>query len=204
MVVVNHMNLVFETVALGFSLAAIVISITSARHQALEARRSHLLSFMAEFGGRSRTREFRVAQEYIRTKLERISPEHGIYDLPEPAREHVLLVGYFYQDIGALVVTGVLNEDFALALYYTGIKETWDILEPYIRSERENLARRGAGSIFGSFEHIAVYAHSVSAEQVRRKFLRRQFPVPAQASLEHPAADGLVTGEPEVAGGDLG
>jgi hypothetical protein len=93
-----------------------------------------------------------------------------------------LLIGGFYQDLGTLVVTGVIEEDLVAALYYMGIKETWKVLEPYIRGERDMRRAKDDGSFWGSFEHIASYVSTVPHEKVRRKFLRRRFPV-ASAKL---------------------
>jgi hypothetical protein len=177
-------NTIYTVAALTFSLIAVLISAVSARRQTIESRRSNLMSYMTQLGPLSRSQAFREAQEYIMTQLSQFDPAVcGVYRLPEPACDHVLLVGGFYQDIGALVVAGVIGEDHIGALYYTGIKEAWRALEPYIRGERELRRARGAGSFFGAFEHMAVYVNSVEHEQIRRKFIRRRFSVSPVSSV---------------------
>jgi hypothetical protein len=168
---------VYSTIALVFSLVAIVISVVSALRQTSDVRRSNLMLYMTEKGQFYRSKSYRKARDYIITELPQFDPAAvGVYGLPEPAIDHVLLVGGFYQDIGTLAVTRVIQEDLAAALYYTGVKEMWQALEPYIQGERAIRQAKGLGSFWGSFEDIAAYVNSVPHEQVRRKFLRRRFP----------------------------
>lgn len=170
------MNSLFEAATLGFSLAAIIVSVVSSRRQAAGDQRSNLLAFLAGMGGRNRSPEFREAQDYILTELSDYDPSLGVTKLPRPARDHVWQVGGFYQDLGVLVNTGILNEDIAAALHYTGIKETWRALEPYVRAERERRRDRTGGGLFSSFESLAAYVDSVPHQQVLAKFVRREFP----------------------------
>ena len=180
------LGVLFGTGTLGLSLAAIVISAVAIRHQADYVRRSNVLVFMANVGGRSRTAEFREAQDYVLRELSQYDSALGITQLPRPARDHVWQVGGFYQDLGALVATGVIDEELAAALHYTGIKDTWRALEPYIRAEREHRRGRNAGGFFGSFESLAAYVESVSADQVLAKFLRRRFPHQTSGAVVSP------------------
>jgi hypothetical protein len=174
-----NMTTIYNTLALAFSLIAVAIAAISALRQTSDVRRSNLMLYMTEKGEFYRSKDYRKARDYIITELAQFDPVAvGVYGLPEPAIDYVLLVGGFYQDIGALVVTGVIQEDMMAALYYTGIKEIWHALEPYIRGERELRRAKGLGNFWGSFEHIAVYVNSFPLEKIRRKFLRRRFSVP--------------------------
>lgn len=168
---------IFNIAALLFSFVAILISAASARRQAVESRRSNMMSFMTELGQRTRSSEFRNAYDYILTDLPQFDPALGIYALPEAGRSQVVLIGGFYQDLGTLVVTGVLDEDLVTAMYYTSIKTMWHALEPFILGERNLRRSRGVGGSYTYFEHLAVYADSMSPEDVGRKFHRRSFPV---------------------------
>jgi hypothetical protein len=67
------------------------------------------MAYMTELGQLSRSRPFREARNYVLHKLQEFDPALGVYGLPEPACDHALLVGGFYQDIGALVVSGVIE-----------------------------------------------------------------------------------------------
>jgi hypothetical protein len=169
-------NAIFNVAALAFSFMAILISAISARRQAADSRHANVILFMTELGQRTRSPDFRKAYEYVQTQLSQFDPTLGLFGLPEPARDHALLVGSFYQDVSTLVVTGVLDEDLAVIMYYTSIKEVWRALEPYILAERNIRRLRGTGSMYESFEHLAVYAESVPHEKVRQKLRRRSFP----------------------------
>jgi hypothetical protein len=169
-------NAIFNIAALAFSFMAIIISAVSARRQAADSRRANMMTFMTELGQRTRSQDFRSAYDYVLKELPKFDPALGLFGLPEQARSHALLVGGFYDDVGILVVTGVLDEDLVVTLYYTSLKTMWRALEPYILGERNIRRLRGAGTMYDSFEHLAVYAESVSHENVRRKFRRRSFP----------------------------
>jgi hypothetical protein len=170
----NISSTIYNVAALTFSFVAIIISIISAFRQTADVRRSNLMLYMTERGQFFRSPVYREAREYVMTQLSQYDPSVGIYDLPKPAIDYVLQVGGFYQDIGALVVTGVIQEDLAAALYYMGVKETWTALEPYILGERELRSAKGYGNFWGSFEHLAAYVNSVPHEKVRRRYLRRR------------------------------
>jgi hypothetical protein len=172
----------FNVLTLAVALVAVVIAAASSLRQASDTRRTNLLVYTAELGSRTRTPEFREAMDFVRTSLRAYDPVLGISDLPSPAREHLLLVGGFYQDLGMLVVTGVIEEDIAIAVHYTGIKASWRAMEPFIRVERRRLDEQQGGGLFGSFEHLAVYTEAVPYDRMRaeinRRFPRRRFPPP--------------------------
>jgi hypothetical protein len=176
LVYMGTMNVIYNVAALTFSFTAILISVIFARRQSADVRRSNLTLYMIEKGQFFRSQAYREAWDYITTQLYQFDPASlGVYRLPRPAIDYVLLVGGFYQDIGALVVTGVIEEDLAAALYYMGIKEAWKALEPYIRGEREIRRARDDGGFWGSFEHLAAYVDTVPHEKVRRRYLRHSF-----------------------------
>jgi hypothetical protein len=169
-------NAIFSATALVLSFVAILVSVISARRQSADARLANVIMFMNELGQTIRSQVFLNAQDYVLTQLSQFDPSLGVYGLPEPAREYALRVGGFYQDLGVLVVNGVLDENLAVSLYYAGIKDVWRALEPYILGEREKRRLRGAGGMYGSFEHIAAYVESTPHEKVVQRFRRRRFP----------------------------
>jgi hypothetical protein len=167
---------IYNVAALTFSLIAILISGLSARRQAADVRCSNLMIYMTELGRIAASADFRDARNYVLTELSQFDPALGVYGLPKPVCDYALQVGGFYQDMGALVLEGVIEEELVVALHYTGIKEAWRALEPYIRGERVLRRAKGLGGFFGAFEHLAVYVYSVPHEKVRRKIRRRSFP----------------------------
>lgn len=168
-------NAIFNVAALAFSFLAIIVSVVSARRQTTDARRAMVISFITDLGQRTRSQHFREARDYVLTQLSQHDPALGIYGLPEPARDHVVLVGGFYQDVGTLTLTGVLDKDLAAAFYYTDIKDVWRALERYIIGERNKRQLRGGGSVFTAFEDLAFHVDSVSEKKLLRKFPRHSF-----------------------------
>ncbi|MER6675024.1 hypothetical protein [Streptomyces sp. NPDC000983] len=164
------------------ALVAVVIAAASALRQASDTRRTNLLLYTLELGARARTPEFKRATEFVLTSLDGRDPALGISGLPPAEREKVLLVGGYYQDLGMLVVTGVLEEHIAVAIHYTGIKTVWRALDPFIQGERRLLDQRRAGGLWASFEHLAVYVEITPYDVMRRtndrRFRRRRFPLP--------------------------
>jgi hypothetical protein len=74
--------------------------------------------YMTEKGEFYRSKDYRKARDCIMTDLPRFDPVvAGVYELPEPVIDCVLLVGGFYEDIGTLVVTEVVGKNVAAALY---------------------------------------------------------------------------------------
>ncbi|MFJ4988038.1 hypothetical protein ACIP9H_30060 [Streptomyces sp. NPDC088732] len=177
----NAMNTVFNAVALSFSLLALLVSAVSARRQAEDVRRTNLLLFVVELSAAARAPEFRESLEYVRDRMGGHDPAAGVTGLPRPARDHAHRAGGFYQELGVLVVTGVIDEDKAVAMHYTGIKETWRALEPFVRAERQRLAAREGGGFWGSFEHLAVYTARTPYSDLGARFPRRRFPEPRPA-----------------------
>lgn len=174
--------LLFNLLTLTVALVAVMIAAASALRQASDTRRTNLLLYILDLGSRARAPEFKEATDFVMTSLDGRDPALGISGLPPPAREKVLLVGGFYQDLGMLVVTRTLEEDIAVAIHYTGIKTVWQALEPFIQGERRLLDRREAGGLWGSFEHLAVLVETTPYDAIRarndRRFRRRRFPTP--------------------------
>ena len=169
-------NTIFNVITLAFSLTAIIVSVMSARRQSADASLANIVMFLNETGQKLRSQDFLASQDYVLTQLSKFNPSLGVYGLPEPARGHALQVGGFYQDLGVLVVSGVLDEDLAAAMYYAGIKDVWRALELFIFGEREIRHSRGAGGFYGSFEHIAAYVDLTPYEVLtKRRFRRRIF-----------------------------
>jgi Domain of unknown function (DUF4760) len=176
---ISAANAIFNVAALAFSFMAVLISVASARRQAADAYRANFITFVGEMGPRSQSQDFHKSWDYIMTELKQFDPALGVYGLPEPARDHVLLVAGFYQDVGVLVRGGVIDENMAAAMHYTRIKDAWRALGPYILKEREIRRSRGAGTFYSSFEHIAAYVESVPFEKTIKRFPERRFPANA-------------------------
>jgi hypothetical protein len=99
-------------------------------------RRQNLSPVVMEAFREARTAEWFEAFDWIRADLAReYSPDLGVSGLPEVARRRVRKVGFFYDNLGVLVVSGVVPEDLVLGFFGPGMKKCWDVMKPYFDVE---------------------------------------------------------------------
>ncbi|QDQ09938.1 hypothetical protein [Streptomyces spectabilis] len=162
------------------AMSALMVSLWSARRQAADAQKAAIMRFVAEFIVVSRTEEFQAAQRAVVADLKGESapdPQGGISGLPEPLQSQVKRVGGFYQDLGTLVVLGVVPEYLVVALHYRFLRDVWLAIWPYLERERIFLNSQNAGSVWGSFEHLAACALNTPFAHVSKRFRRRTYVV---------------------------
>jgi hypothetical protein len=101
----------------------------------------------------ARTDEWFEAFDWVRLNLAREhSPELGLSGLPEDARRHLRKVGFFYDNLGVLVASGVVPEDLVLGFFGPGMATGWHAIRPYF--EVEGKARGLRYLVF--YEHLMV------------------------------------------------
>ncbi|WP_282792641.1 hypothetical protein [Streptomyces sp. CC224B] len=164
--------------SLLLALSALLVSLWSARRQAADAEKAAIMRLVAEFSVTYRTEDFQDCQRAVVAELRSETapdPHGGISGLPEPLQSRVKKVGGFYQDVGTLVVLGVIPEYLVVALYYRFLREVWLAVWPYLERERILLNAQNAGSVWGSFEHIAVYALDTPFAEISKMFRRRTY-----------------------------
>jgi hypothetical protein len=121
-------------VSFGSVLIALIALVLSAR----QTRRQNLLPVALDVFRESRTEEWFRARDWVVTRLAaEHSPDKGVSGLPEPARERVRRVVFFYDNLGVFVAYKVIGQDLAIGFHGVGMNEAWFVLEPYIRRERE-------------------------------------------------------------------
>ena len=98
------------------------------------------------------------------------SPDLGVSGLPEPAREHVRKVGFFYDNLGVFVAYHVVEEDLVLGFFGVGMNEAWAIMYPFIRREEE--IRKMQYLVFFNDLVVRFREHS-PADIYRKRGLRR-------------------------------
>ncbi|MEW2526284.1 hypothetical protein [Streptomyces sp. NPDC047071] len=160
------------------AVSALLVSLRSARRQAADAEKAAIMRLVAEFIVVCRTEDFQACQRIVLAELRSESapdPQGGISGIPEPLQSRVKKVGGFYQDLGTLVVLGVVPEYVVVALYYRFLREVWLAVWPYLERERIMLDAQNAGSVWGSFEHIAVSALDTPFADISKMFRRRTY-----------------------------
>ena len=123
-------SLIISSGSVLIAMAALVLSVR-------QPRRQHPLPVALDIFRESRSPEWSRARDWVITSLgTEHSPHHGVSGLPEPAREQVRRVVFFYDDLGVFVAYNVIGQDLAIGFHGVGLSEAWSVLEPYIRRER--------------------------------------------------------------------
>ncbi|MFG2794052.1 hypothetical protein [Streptomyces sp. NPDC048419] len=143
-------SVVLNVLALVISAAAPGTSFVAARQQIVLARHSNLLPIVLDLFRETRTLEFSRSTEYIRDRL----AGDGYRNLPEEVKVHIRRVGLFYDDIGTLVVHGIVDEQLVLGAYGNAILRAWDRLAPFVYAERNK--HRNVSMVY--FEDLACRA----------------------------------------------
>jgi hypothetical protein len=119
------------------SLGSAVIALTALALSVRQTRRQSLLPIALDIFRESRTKEWFLARDWVVTRLRaEHSPDNGVSGLPEPARERIRRVVFFYDNLGVFVAYKVIEQDLAIGFHGVGLTEAWQALEPYIRRER--------------------------------------------------------------------
>ncbi|MFF5234701.1 hypothetical protein [Dactylosporangium sp. NPDC000521] len=131
-------NTALNLVTLAISVTALTMTARLTRRQIQVASDANLVPVVINAFQETRSPAWFEAQEYI---LSRLAEEHaadlGHRGLPLPARTHANTIGLFYDDLGKLVVHGVIDQRLVIGAYGTTIVRLWDVLAPYIYAERQ-------------------------------------------------------------------
>jgi hypothetical protein len=130
-------SLLAATISAASVLIAVLAFVYSVQQVHL-MRRQTLLPVALDFFREARTPEWFVARDWVIQHLaSECSPDLGVSGLPEPAREHVRRLGFFYDNLGVFVAYRVVEEDLVLGFFGVGMNEVWASVYPYIRREEE-------------------------------------------------------------------
>jgi hypothetical protein len=161
-------------VATVISVASVLIALVALGYSARQVqlmRRQNLLPVALDFFSEARTPEWFVARDWVINHLAaECSPEVGVSGLPDPAREHVRKVGFFFDNLGVFVAYRVVEEDLALDFFGVGMNEVWAIMEPYIREE-EQIRKMQYMAFFNDL--VVRFRQRSTAGIYRQKGLRR-------------------------------
>ena len=120
-------------VALLMSGGAIYITLL----QTKIARHSNLLPIAVDMFREYRSDEFKDANMFVLTEMA-VYCENPVpfSEIPENALTHVRTVSHFYDNIGLLIDKGIIDQEMVIDFMGLGAKNTWEVLEPFIRLER--------------------------------------------------------------------
>lgn len=138
----------------GTAIAALV--------QLRHARGSNQIAALDELREAFQSQEFAEAQTFVDTRLDELvkNPAFRYQWANRAARtdeflaqiQFIRLVGNYFEDVGALILAGLLDPDLAIPIYGTDIVRAWDGLEAVTAIGR----RRGGKAIWENFEYAAM------------------------------------------------
>ena len=118
-----------------------------------------------------RNSDFKGHIRFINDNLDKISnPERGFKGLPEPAKTNVITVSHFFDNLAVLVANNIVDEKLIISFMGGTIENTWNILEPYIKSERKiRETETQNGEYQEYFEDLVVRIKKNPPQKVRKK-----------------------------------
>lgn len=159
--------------ALVISIAALTASVLIPYGQLRSSQRANTLAMVFNGFRETRTPEFRTSVEYVLYRLRREFPDAISYvDLPAGPKEHVRQVAFFYDELGKLVVHGVVDQDLVIGSYGLTIHRTWSAIAPYVYREREIRQR----VVLPYLEHMAAVTSEITAADIHRKMKLKTLP----------------------------
>jgi hypothetical protein len=138
----------------GTAIAALI--------QLRHARGSNQIAALDELREAFQSSEFSEAQGFLDTRLsEQLKNPAFRYQWANRAArteefrddiERVRLVGNYFEDVGALILAGLLDADLAISIYCADVTRAWDELEPLTAISR----RLRGNAIWENFEYVAM------------------------------------------------
>lgn len=138
----------------GTAIAALV--------QLRHARGSNQIAALDELREAFQSSEFAEAQAFVDTRLAELvkNPAFRYQWANRSARteeflapiQSIRLVGNYFEDVGALILAGLLDPDLAIPIYGTDVVRAWDRLESVTAIGR----REGGNAIWENFEYAAM------------------------------------------------
>lgn len=124
-------------ISLAISGIAIIVSMMSVFYSVVIAKKANSLQIMIDLFREFRSYEFKEASRYVIENLEKdCDPKDGYWQLKVDSRKHVLKVSHFFNNVGALVSYGIVEEDLIIGYMSITILMVWDKLYPFLENER--------------------------------------------------------------------
>ncbi|MEV7686636.1 hypothetical protein ACFW1F_15440 [Streptomyces bungoensis] len=149
--------MVFNLVATGLSVVALLVTLYSAVAQAALQRRSNQLPAYVDLLADFRSVEFHDHYRFVTQRLlAEHDPELGLSGLPYDVRRQVYDIVYYYQNIAVLRLADIVDDEM-VALLRIRVVKVWEAVAPFVRRERELMGTNGRYLLRGleDFAHDA-------------------------------------------------
>lgn len=136
----------------------IAASAVAALMQLRHMRSGNAISLLTSYNNEFDTQEFQLAFAYVRSELpERIKDDTVLNELaaaPPFLGEYAAIrtIANFFEDMGAFVLTGLLDERIVCTLYSENVTSAWNAIAPVTALLR---AKLDTPSIWENFEYFA-------------------------------------------------
>jgi hypothetical protein len=145
--------------------ATAIAAIVQLRH----ARSSNHIAAISEIRETMESADFLAAVHFVQTELSaKLEDPAFRYQIEVPAARSeetrpliakIVSIGNFFESMGILVKTGLVDRELVLQLYEYNIRGTWEELEPVAAIAR----RRGGDAVWENFEYLTVLAQDWDA-----------------------------------------
>jgi hypothetical protein len=142
--------------------ATAIAAIVQLRH----ARSSNAIAALNELRETMETPDFQVAQHFVMTELpEKLRDPAFRYQFEKPAARtdetrplisKINAIGNFYEGMGVLVRTGLVDREFVMQMWADTLINSWERLMPLTVLGR----RRAGDAVWENFEYLTVLAQN--------------------------------------------
>jgi len=153
-----------NTLATLGTFVVIAATAVAALIQLRHARSSNQIAALTQLRDAFQSREFSEANGLVLTRLEELLKNPVFrYQLKNrsartdefiPAITSINLIGNYFEDMGALMVAGLLDTKLVNTIYSSDITQSWQRLEPVVAIQR----REGGDALWENFEYAAMLA----------------------------------------------
>ncbi|HET7813264.1 MAG TPA: DUF4760 domain-containing protein [Candidatus Baltobacteraceae bacterium] len=140
------------------TFVVIAASAAAALMQIRHMRSGNAISLLTAYNNEFDTQEFQLAFAYVRSDLPLRLKEDAVLDALAMAPPFVgefaaiRTIANFFEDMGAFVLTGLLDEFIVCTLYSENVTSAWTSIAPVTALLREKM---NAPSIWENFEYLA-------------------------------------------------
>ena len=122
--------------SLVISIFAFVAAVTVAVLQLRTARQSNALPVLVDLFAEHRSDRLAEARTFVRKELRHYDLTRGLAGIPQPQREQVRDLGWYYDNLGTLVAHGHVDVEPVSGYLGDAIVGVWQEMEPLIHAER--------------------------------------------------------------------
>jgi len=170
------MNQLVSLLSVLAALAAVGVAVWQIRRSARMSENANALPIIAALFNEMRSREFRQHMKRVATESPGDPPDEGFEGLPDEWRNSAYAVSYFYDYLGVLAANKIVDEKLIIGATGTTIARMWEVLLPYIESERAWRLKtyNGAASpgFLRYFEHLVARNLDLGGRDAPREIQR--------------------------------